>query len=342
MDGRVTGAATSAARRRRILRLLADGEVHSGAEVAAALGVSRAAVWKILHRAVEQLGIELESVRGKGYKLRRPLELLEAARIEAALSTSARAQVSGIEVLESVDSTNTRLMDAAAGGAPSGKVCLAERQRAGRGRAGRGWVSPFGSNLYLSVLWRYQVGPAGLGALSLACGVAAARVLRAAGVADIGLKWPNDLHWRRRKLGGLLLEVAGESQGPSHVVVGIGVNRHLGAVEAAAIDQPWVDLASILGAGLPSRNGLAAALIDELVRTLADYGDSGLAPFLSDWRSFDAYQGAPAELTIGGQRIAGTCAGITDDGSLLLDTDTGRRAFNAGEVSLRPCPSITR
>jgi BirA family transcriptional regulator, biotin operon repressor / biotin---[acetyl-CoA-carboxylase] ligase len=326
-------------RRDALLRLLADGQLHSGAELAAALGVSRAAVWKTLHRAAEELGLELKAVRRKGYMLARPLELLDRAAIEAALPAPVRAGLD-IEVRFSVDSTNTRLMQAAGAGAPSGRVCLAERQLAGRGRAGRGWVSPFGENIYLSMLWRYPGGPAGLGGLSLACGVAVAELLRGAGVADIALKWPNDLHWRRRKLGGLLLEVAGESHGPSHVVVGLGLNRRLGSQQAAAIDQPWVDLGGVLGDALPGRNALAAALIEALAAALAAYGEHGLAPFLPAWRGFDAYQGEPVVLLMGGQQLAGTCAGIADDGALLLDTPEGLRAFHAGEVSLRPSSPV--
>ena len=323
-------------RRDALLRRLADGRLHSGAELAAALGVSRAAVWKTLHSTADALGLELKAVRRKGYMLARPLELLSADAIASRLSTTALERLAGIEVLPSVDSTNTRLMQAAAAGAASGQVCLAERQLAGRGRAGRGWVSPFGENIYLSMLWRYPGGPAGLGGLSLACGAAVGELLHGLGVAEVGLKWPNDLHWRRRKLGGLLLEVAGESHGPSHVVVGLGVNVRVGAAAAAAIDQPWADLASVLGDSVPGRNALAAALIEALTAALVTYGEQGLAPFLPVWRRLDAYRDAPVTLLMGAQQITGICGGIAEDGALLLETDTGRRAFYAGEVSRRP------
>jgi BirA family biotin operon repressor/biotin-[acetyl-CoA-carboxylase] ligase len=327
---------TAEQRRRAVLRLLADGGLHSGAELARQLGVTRAAVWKILRAAADELGLEIQSVRGKGYMLSAPLELLESGLIEAGLSDDTRALLDTVEVLERVMSTNSRLMRLAREGAASGRVCLAECQLGGRGRSGRTWVSPFGSNIYLSVLWRCPLSPAELGGLSLACGVAAARALEAAGLGDIGLKWPNDLHWRGRKLGGLLLEVAGESQGPSHVVVGIGINLRLTERQAAGIDQPWTDLAAALGDAVPGRNALAAQLIDALLPALAAFGEAGLAPFLADWRALDSCLGAPVEVIMGERRISGTCAGVTADGALLLDTDTGRRAFHAGEVSLRP------
>ncbi len=339
---------SAAARRRALLRLLADGGLHSGAELAKRLGVSRAAVWKILRATAEELDLEIRSLRGKGYMLPVPLELLDPARIESSLSEPTRGLLSGVEVLESVSSTNSRLMRLARDGAPTGRVCLAERQLAGRGRSGRSWVSPFGSNIYLSILWRYALAPAELGGLSIACGVAAARALRAAGCAEIGLKWPNDLHWRRRKLGGLLLDIAGESQGPSCAVVGIGINLRLSPRQAAGIDQPWTDLAEALagasadapataqGRAMPGRNALAAGLIETLVSALSDFGNRGLDPFLADWRAFDSYLGEPVALIMGERRVTGTLAGVAPDGALLLDTDSGRRAFHAGEVSLRP------
>jgi len=334
-------------RRQALLRLLADGGLHSGAELAQRLGVTRAAVWKSLRAAVDELGLEVESIRGKGYRLTAPLELLDPVEIAAGLSASTRGLMADIEVLNSTPSTNSRLMRLAREGASSGLVCLAEHQLAGRGRSGRNWVSPFGSNIYLSILWRYPLAPAELGGLSIACGVAAARVLKVAGCTDIGLKWPNDLHWRRRKLGGLLLEVAGESQGPSQVVVGIGINLRLSPAQAAGIGQPWTDLAEALAQApgdppsrtVPGRNAVAARLIDALLTALSDFGRSGLAPFADDWRAFDAYLDEPVELIMGGDRISGTCAGIAPDGALLLETAAGLRAFHAGEVSLRPASS---
>lgn len=335
-SGASDAESTAGHRRRAALRLLADGGLHSGAALAARLGVTRAAVWKLLRAAAADLSLEIESVRGKGYRLREPLELLEADAIEAALPHEVRARLADIEVLDSVASTNARLMALAREGAPSGLVCLAERQLAGRGRAGRSWVSPFGSNIYLSILWRYPHAPAQLGGLSLACGVTAAGALAETGVREIGLKWPNDLHWRRRKLGGLLLEVAGESQGPSHVVAGIGVNRRLSSAQAAGIEQPWVDLTEILGARAIGRNALAAAMIEALARALMAYGEHGLTPFLSDWARFDLYLGQPVEIVSGDYRLRGTAAGVDTDGALLLDTEDGRRTLHAGEVSLRP------
>ncbi|WP_338035836.1 biotin--[acetyl-CoA-carboxylase] ligase [Halochromatium roseum] len=344
---------------REIIRLLANGKPCSGETIAAAVGMSRAAVWKILHQLDAEFGLGIESVRGQGYRLPEPIELLSLDAIQAQLDAESRQRISVLEILDQVDSTNAYLLEsgrrtalaakssardfgtdlAADAGeicADAGEICLAERQSAGRGRLGRRWVSPFGRNIYLSILWRYPLAPVQLGGLSLACGVAVAQALDQLGVEGIGLKWPNDVHWQRRKLAGLLLEVAGEAQGPSLVVVGVGLNLRLRAEEATAIDQPWVDLCEVYGDRMPGRNALAAALIGRLTATLSRYTDAGLAPFLEDWRRLDAYQGESVSLLNGQQRIQGRYCGIDAQGNLLLETDAGRRTFAAGEVSLRP------
>ncbi|MBK1716561.1 biotin--[acetyl-CoA-carboxylase] ligase [Thiocystis violacea] len=322
-----------------LIELLADGRLHSGEVIARHLGVTRAAVWKALKKLVEEFGLELESERGRGYRLRIPLELLNGERIRSALSDAGRERLAALNIHRRIDSTNAELMRLASAGIPSGTACLAEQQTAGRGRRGRTWVSPFGVNLYLSLLWRYPLAPAALGGASLAVGAVLADMLHGLGAEGLALKWPNDLLWRRRKLAGLLLEVAGESQGPCHLVVGVGLNLRMGAGQGREIDQPWTTLTEVLGERAVGRNQLAGHLLEALSQALERYGREGLEPFLERWRAYDAYLGEPVGLAIGDQVIAGRHAGIAADGSLQLDTPTGRRAFQAGEVSLRPLES---
>jgi BirA family biotin operon repressor/biotin-[acetyl-CoA-carboxylase] ligase len=319
----------------QLVRLLADGGCHSGEALAAELGVSRAAVWKAVEGARSRLGVAIEAVRGRGYRLAAPLELLDARVIGGRLAGRGGPSQAPLEVHDQLDSTNSRLMELARQGAPSGSVCLAELQTAGRGRCGRTWVTPFGAGLALSLLWRSALGPGRLGGLSLAAGAVVAEVLSAAGVAGIELKWPNDVLWQRRKLAGLLLEVAGEAEGPSHLVLGLGVNLRLPAGAGDGIDQPWCDLAQALGGRLPGRNALAADLIGGLWAAAETYGREGIAPFRARWSAFDRLQGAPVELRSGAARLAGIHRGIDDDGALLLETEAGVRPYHAGEVSLR-------
>lgn len=318
----------------RILQSLADGRFHSGAELGAELGISRTAVWKQMAR-VQALGLELHAVRGRGYRLSQPLELLDKATIAAHLPARARALLTGLDIHPQLESTNTYLRSALPAGGRSGYACLAERQTQGRGRRGRAWVSPFGANLYLSVGWRFSGSAANLGGLSLAVGVAAARALADAGVSELGLKWPNDLIWQQRKLGGVLLELAGEAHGPCDVVVGIGVNVSMPRSGGALVDQPWTDLRSILGDRCPSRNQLAAQLLGETLVSLAQYEQRGLEGFLGDWRQRDIVAGREVELQLPQQRLAGTALGVDESGALLVRMGASTRRFASGEVSLR-------
>lgn len=321
--------------RKTILQLLADGEFHSGAKLAGLLNISRSAVWKQLNSLAEY-GIETLAVSGKGYRLTRTLELLDSAKISRALDTTAGPLLSELIIHDQISSTNTYLMQYADNGASQGAVCLAEYQSAGKGRRGRQWVSPFGANIYLSLLWRYQSGPAAVSGLSLAAGVAVLRVLRRFGVEEAGLKWPNDIYWRDKKLGGILIEVSGETEGPCTVVAGIGLNLFLPQQQAQAITQPWTDLATVLNERMPPRNILAAALINELLPVMASFDATGIARYLPEWRSYDCMRGKAVSLFIGNECRDGIVAGIDDNGLLLLQQPDGRvRAFASGEVSFR-------
>ncbi|MEY6431146.1 bifunctional biotin--[acetyl-CoA-carboxylase] ligase/biotin operon repressor BirA [Thioalkalicoccus limnaeus] len=318
-----------------ILGQLSDGAIHSGTAIARDLGLSRTSIWKALDRLRDDLGVEVVAVRGSGYRLPAPIEMFDQERIEAALSVQARRLISGIELHATIDSTNSSLIKRINEDLGSGFVVIAEHQSGGRGRHGRSWVSPFGGGILLSVFWRYARGPFQLAGLSIAAGAAVATTLREWIGEELALKWPNDILWRRRKLAGLLIDVVGEASGPSHVVVGLGVNLRLSQEMSAAIDQPWVDLASIMGHGLPGRNQLAAALIGTLVEALDRFDRDGLEAFLAAWECLDRYRGQPIMIRIGDRAINGIHAGIDEKGALRVLTKDGARLFQAGEVTLR-------
>ncbi|EGV19615.1 biotin--[acetyl-CoA-carboxylase] ligase [Thiocapsa marina] len=264
-----------------------------------------------------------------------PPDPLDAERILAALSPGARKAIARLEIHTEIDSTNRALMRDAATGAPCGTLYLAESQSAGRGRLGRLWVSPFGANLYLSMLWRYSAPPATLGGFSLVAGAVVADVLRRIGAEGLALKWPNDLLWDRRKLGGMLVEVAGGLRGPSALVAGIGINVRMTPDHGRAIDQPWVDLAQVLGESGVDRNTLAALVVEALIDAFERFGREGLPPFLALWNAFDLFRGEQVRLLLADHEIRGRVLGIASDGSLRLETADGERCFHAGEVSLR-------
>ncbi|MBT8116223.1 MAG: bifunctional biotin--[acetyl-CoA-carboxylase] ligase/biotin operon repressor BirA [Gammaproteobacteria bacterium] len=320
--------------RNRLLQCLSDGEFHSGEALGASLGISRMAVWKHL-RGLREAGLDFEVVRGKGYRLSRPRELLDAGQVRSAVCPETRAALGRIDVFHQLDSTSNWLRERALAGADSGSVCMSEMQHSGRGRHGRQWVSPFAANLYLSLLWRTEAGAAALGGLSLVTGIGLMRCLRGMGIRQAGLKWPNDILVDGAKLAGILIDVTGEVGGDCAVVIGIGINVDMPPTAAAGIGRDWTDLCSVTGGDSPSRNRLAATLLDELLPALDTFESGGLGPFMDEWREHDVLAGQPIDLLLPDRTVSGRACGIDDGGALLMDTAAGRKRFAAGEASLR-------
>lgn len=314
-----------------VIKILADGEFHSGESLGAALGVTRAAVWKRL-QALAPMGLNVESVKGRGYRLSGGLCLLDAQVIEQQIAPSAKALLCELTCLDEVDSTNQFLLSQASG---RGAVCLAERQSAGRGRRGRGWVSPYGQNIYLSLRWQYEQGVTALEGLSLAVGAVVADLLeRDLGLRGVSLKWPNDVMLRGRKLGGVLIEVGGDLTGDCAVVVGLGLNVGMSASATTDdISQPWADL---LQAGIKAdRNQLSAALVSCLLPLLSRYPDKGFQGYRSLWLRHAAYLDAPVRVISQTQCSDGIMRGVDHSGCLLVEVDGELRSYSGGEVSLR-------
>lgn len=314
--------------------MLSDGAFHSGAELAKHLNISRTAVWKHI-RKLEQTGLHVFAVPGKGYCLAQPLELLAAEPVLAHMDTAARNLLSHLEILISVDSTNNHLLNQARAGCASGYACVAEEQTAGRGRRGRNWVSPFACNLYISLLWRFANGISYLSGLSLAVGVAITKVLKETGLEAIGLKWPNDILWQGRKLAGILVDVTGEVSGPCAAIVGVGINVNMAAAHPVAIDQSWTDIETILGHRI-SRNMLLGRVLQELLITMKVYEQEGLKPFIGLWTKWDAIAGKKVTLSSSNNITVGVARGIDVSGALILENNKGDLIFfHHGEVSMR-------
>lgn len=321
---------------RALAAVLADGEVHSGLRLADAFGASRDG----LAKAVAQLrarGVRVEAVARRGYRLPMAVELLELECIRAAMREAYRGRLNRLEVLFEADSTNTRLLAMSAPPPGLADVCLCELQHAGRGRRGRAWVSPFGGSIALSVGWTFREASRATPALSLAVGVAVARALERIEARDIKLKWPNDIWFNDRKIGGVLVELRTEPGGPGHVVIGVGLNLSLSADtrrEIAAGGVRVAALADACAAGI-ARNRLAATLLEELLSMLEDFERDGFAAFRDRWRLLDAFGGRAARVLAGDTEIEGIPRGVDDDGALLLECGAGLVRFVSGEVSLR-------
>ena len=308
-----------------LISLLADGEFHSGEQLGEKLGMSRAAINKHV-QTLRDWGVDVFTVPGKGYSLPEPIQLLDASLIHSQLDGG------NITVLPVIDSTNQYLMDRI-GQLESGDACVAEYQQAGRGRRGRKWFSPFGANLYLSMFWRLEQGPAAAIGLSLVIGIVMAEVLRDLGAEKVRVKWPNDLYLLDRKLAGILVELTGKTGDAAQIVIGAGINMSMRRVEENVVNQGWINLQE---AGINiDRNTLADRLIRELRAALVLFEHEGLAPYLSRWKRLDNIIDRPVKLIIGDKEIFGISRGIDAQGALLLEQNGEIKPWMGGEISLR-------
>ncbi|WP_047553402.1 bifunctional biotin--[acetyl-CoA-carboxylase] ligase/biotin operon repressor BirA [Methylotenera sp. G11] len=314
-----------------ILRLLADGKFHSGEAIARHFHVSRATVWNALQYA-GQLGVEIFSVPGRGYKLPQPVTLLDAQTISGALDEYGTSL--HVEVHDHLASTNSYLMQNI-GTARHATCVAANLQTGGRGRRGRSWHAGLGASLTFSVLWRFQCGASALSGLSLAAGIALMRSLHGLGMTGTQLKWPNDVLIGRKKLAGILIELQGDMEGPSTAVIGMGINLNLPDKLKQQIDQPVTDLASLLNGEL-NPNHLLAALLKHLADVLTAFEQGGFAALRDEWTQHHAYHEKDVRMLMpDGREIHGVVKGITEDGSLLVATAAGMQRFISGEISLR-------
>lgn len=326
------------ARKQRLLSMLADGAFHSGVDLAKKLRISRGGVWKVVG-ALRAAGVQVQSVPRQGYRLAHAVDLFDEDVLLKALEPDVRGLLKRTDVLLTVDSTNRFVADNPIDTPGHAQVCVAELQSAGRGRRGRSWVAPFGAGICLSIGWQFLESPPAFSALSLAVGVAAASALRRLGADKVGLKWPNDLTWQDRKLGGVLIEMRGESAGPAHVVIGIGLNMLMPSATRLALAEKQsaliADVHEMLRERTPSRNVLAGTLVEEVIRMLLVFTREGFVPFADEWTRLDTLANAPVKIISGTDTLLGIARGVEADGALRVDVDGELRRFVSGEVSLR-------
>jgi len=320
----------------RVFQRLDDREFRSGEVLAAELSVTRAAVWKAVEQ-LRELGVALDAQTSKGYRLAAGVSALDAGRIDALLPEAARPRIEALRVEWSLESTNTRLLEALPPAAGMAAVILAEHQTGGRGRRGRSWIAPPGGAICFSLAWQYPDLPPDLSALSLIVGMAAVAALSQLGVSGVRLKWPNDLVTARGKLGGILIEMRAEAGGPVHLVIGLGLNVMLDAQARASVAAAGnvADDLRACGASVPDRNALVAALLTQLIPALEEFPRGGLTPHLEAWSRCDALQDREVRVENLGEVTRGMARGIDTHGALLVETPGGVHRFISGEVSVR-------
>ena len=315
-----------------ILRLLADGRFHSGEAIAQHFNVSRTTVWSALQEATA-LGVEIFSVRGRGYKLPEAITLLDRDAVLTAIGKE-RAWFN-LELHDQLESTNSYLMKQASSGAAHATCVAASLQTRGKGRRGRAWQAGLGSSLTFSLLWRFQVGASALSGLSLAVGIAIIRALHSLNVDAAKLKWPNDVLVNQEKLAGILIELQGDMEGPSAAVIGIGINLRLPENLKQHIDQAAIDLETVTSQPINPSEFLGL-LLKNLANVLSEFENGGFESLREEWMQHHAYQGQTVQLSLpDGREIEGVVNNIAVDGVLLVDTAAGTQRFSAGEISLR-------
>ncbi len=321
------------------LRLLADGKFHSGTALAEQLKISRSSVWKAMD-FLKSLEIPLQAVSGRGYRWVNPVELLNKSEIINQLSQKAHQAFKRIDVVNVIPSTNDYLIQRLAHDIPSGSVCIAEAQTAGRGRMGRTWQSPFGAHMYLSFYWRFPCKLHNLSGLSLVIGLSVIQALQEQLLLPegIGIKWPNDIWFGAKKLCGILIETMSNAasnlnEDVSDVVIGIGMN--VKTPTPLTQEQNWTDLYSVCGVAL-SRNQLIASVLNTLVPMLACFQEEGFSAFAQLWAKYDLLYDKKIELSTPKQKQQGIAQGVNERGELCVKIGDSLKAIRYGEISVRP------
>jgi len=318
----------------QLLQLLASGQFYSGRKLGEQFGLTRAAIWKHIQR-LRELGLSVDAVRGRGYRLPGGLCLLDQQAIYTGLQERYRKRVACLEVFDSLPSTSSYLKDQRV---RSGQVavCFAERQTSGRGRRGRTWVSPYAANIYVSIKLQLLLDEGTYGTLSLLIGVAVCRVLKEVGVEGVSLKWPNDIYVNQAKLAGVLIEYAGEANGPVSTIIGIGMNIKMPVAAGNDIDQTWIDLDSIIPGVASRRNQLSASLVSHVLQVMEECESGKSAELLEQWRLYDMLYDQDVVLQLPNRKICGTARGINGQGQLLIEQAEGKLvAYASGEISVR-------
>ncbi len=301
--------------------LLKDGQFHSGNDLGSSLGISRAAISKIMN-TLKSYQAEIEVSKTQGYRLKKPLILLDAEKIQAGLNTKMP-----VDIFEFVTSTNDYLLPLDISSAP--RVCLAEYQTAGRGRFIRSWQATFGQSILLSYLYPCYEDVSTLSGFSLMIAVSLASVINR---PDLKIKWPNDLYLGDKKLGGILIELRAQSHSETKVIIGIGINV-MPPEDLKSSVASLVDLKNLKNLEL-DRNKLIISFLNQLEKDLILFKSKGLSAFLERFSELDYLKGREVTLTQHHEKHMGIAMGIDAQGALLIKKGEVIERYSAGDTSL--------
>jgi BirA family biotin operon repressor/biotin-[acetyl-CoA-carboxylase] ligase len=304
-----------------ILSFLISGEWVSGEEMAKRLAISRAAVWKQV-QTLRQRGYEISSSTGKGYRLTKKIDLLDADRISCSLKT--RWLGKDIRIYDAVSSTNAAAL-AEVSSYPNGTVILAETQTEGRGRLSRAWASPPGG-IWMSIVLKPVMPLNHVYQINMAVSVALCRALSSLLGLNAGIKWPNDLLIRELKICGILMEVGAQVDRLDYAVVGLGLNANN---DLSQFPAQWrsASLAVELGYDI-DRCDLICKILEEIEVAIENMGSIEI---LQEWRSRSLTLNRQVCITSAAGDLVGQAVDLAEDGALILQIGYEQKRILAGD-----------
>lgn len=310
----------------------ADGNFVSGQQISKDLHVSRTAIWKHIN-VLKERGYIFESSTRKGYRLIYAPNLLTPLEIDSALHTETFGR--HVVYLESTQSTNEEAKKIAREGAEEGTIVVAEEQITGHGRLARGFYSPFAKGIWFSLILRPKFFPMEASKCTLLAAVGVCRGIRRIGLADAGIKWPNDILVHGKKLVGILTLMSASMEKIDYIIMGIGINT---GIKKNEFPEDFREGAtSFLNEGINvSRKDLLAAILGELEKEYSIAQNEGFDKVLDDWRALSVTLGQEVRVIFGDDSYTGKAVDIDRDGCLLVNTGSEVKRVIAGDVSIRP------
>lgn len=315
-----------------ILRMLreTDGYV-SGQELCNKFGVSRTAVWKVMNQ-LKDAGYEIEAVQNKGYHLLSVPDLIDKIELSSIRNTGWAG--SEIFYYESIDSTNTKAKELAEEGYPSGVLVVANQQTAGKGRRGRVWISPKGTDIYMTLVMKPDIHPNHASMLTLVAALALAKGIRRETGEEVQIKWPNDIVLNGKKICGILTEMSVQFDCINHIVIGIGINVHN---ESFAEEISDTASSLFLESGKHfHRAGIIEAFLEEFEKTYAVFLETeDISRLQKEYNALLVNMGRQVHVLDPKEPFDGKAMGVTNKGELIVDTWESRKLVSSGEVSVR-------
>ncbi|MBC5745602.1 biotin--[acetyl-CoA-carboxylase] ligase [Lachnospiraceae bacterium MD308] len=316
-----------------ILRLLKTSDTYiSGQQLCGYFKVSRTSVWKVMEQLKKE-GYEIEAVRNRGYRLVSSPDVISEAEIKSLLGT----EWAGRKVVyyDETDSTNNRAKDSGEKNGAHGTLFIADKQNAGKGRRGRAWESPSGKSIYMTILLRPQITPDKAPMLTLIMGLSVAEGIRKVSGAETEIKWPNDIVMNKKKVCGILTEMATEMEYVNYVVIGVGIN-----VNQEYFSEGIKEIATSLyeeTGTVYQRSELIAAVLERFEKNYEMFLETGdLSAVRKAYDSILVNRGQEVKVLEPGNEYRAVAEGINKNGELIVRLSDGRQKnIFAGEVSVR-------